>query len=132
MTNDHARKESIREIMKATGTKRRQAAALLDQQDRDEREGTIVAIMNENDCTREGAIAILDDPRNEIMCEKCGWTYGMVCPECPGCGCYNGQCSGWRHHEYADDEYDDQDGRCPDCGGELGVDPRYGCDCGDA
>ncbi|WP_188195708.1 hypothetical protein [Nonomuraea sp. SYSU D8015] len=24
----------------------------------------------------------------------------MVCPECPGCGCYDGRCSGWRHREY--------------------------------
>ncbi|MDG4759288.1 hypothetical protein [Micromonospora sp. WMMD710] len=35
-----------------------------------------------------------DDPRNKVMCTTCGWTNGMVCPECPGCGCYNGQCSG--------------------------------------
>ncbi|MFK0252069.1 hypothetical protein [Streptomyces sp. NPDC090445] len=31
----------------------------------------------------------------------------MVCPDCPGCGCYTGRCSGWRHGEYGADQNDD-------------------------
>lgn len=42
------------------------------------------------------------------LCDICGWTIGMVCPECPGCGCYTGRCTGWRHSEYAhDDDFED-------------------------
>ncbi|MDJ0344275.1 hypothetical protein QMK19_29130 [Streptomyces sp. H10-C2] len=60
-----------------------------------------------------------NDPRNKLLCEKCGWTNAMVCPECPGCGCYNDQCSGWRHHEYADEPDDDDPDHgiyCRECG----------------
>lgn len=46
----------------------------------------------------------------DLMCTACGWTFSMICPECPGCGCYNGQCTGWRHGDYADNE--DGDGSC--------------------
>ncbi|MCF6467321.1 hypothetical protein FAF44_02690 [Nonomuraea sp. MG754425] len=46
------------------------------------------------------AVAIMTDPANEILCEDCGWTVGMVCPECSkGCGCET-DCTGWRHREY--------------------------------
>lgn len=75
----------------------------------------------------------MSDPANEILCDTCGWTVGMACPECPGCGCYNSSCSGWRHR---DDEMDDDpaehEATCPECGGTY--DDRYGpsqyeCDC---
>ncbi|GAA0286968.1 hypothetical protein GCM10010302_26660 [Streptomyces polychromogenes] len=40
---------------------------------------------------------------DDTLCETCGWTFGMVCPECSkGCGCSVG-CTGWRHGEYAGD-----------------------------
>lgn len=71
------------------------------------------------------------DERNHVMCRICGWTYGMVCPECPGCGCYNGRCSGWRHREMMDAEelaeLDYQE--CEDCGGDV-TNP-YDCVCHD-
>ncbi|MFJ8213230.1 hypothetical protein [Streptomyces sp. NPDC096033] len=56
----------------------------------------------------------------DSMCETCGWVYSMACPECPGCGCYTGQCTGWRHGEYGgqDDDaepYDCGDDDCPGC-----------------
>lgn len=54
------------------------------------------------------AEAVVTDPANRLLCAKCMWTVGMVCPECPGgCGCWNGRCSGWRHHEYVDSDQDD-------------------------
>ncbi|MFG2984961.1 hypothetical protein ACGFYQ_27505 [Streptomyces sp. NPDC048258] len=53
------------------------------------------------------------------MCTACGWTYSMVCLECAGCGCYTGQCSGWRHNEYAGDTEDGEpfcdDDDCEGC-----------------
>ncbi|MER6218253.1 hypothetical protein ABT213_29905 [Streptomyces sp. NPDC001674] len=56
----------------------------------------------------------------DTMCTACRWTYSMACPECAGCGCYTGQCSGWRHSEYGglDDDgepYDCGDDGCPGC-----------------
>lgn len=65
------------------------------------------------------AVAIMTDPANEVMCERCGWTNGMVCPECSGCGCENGWCTGWRHkedpsyQEALNDEYDEYDDFVP-------------------
>jgi len=77
------------------------------------------------------AQAEYDDPRNEILCEKCGWTVGMVCPECPGCGCYNGSCSGWRHEEFMhEDERREREqlrNECPECGGDM--QNHYDCRC---
>ncbi|MEU4948075.1 hypothetical protein ACFYN3_35580 [Streptomyces lavendulae] len=53
-----------------------------------------------------------------LLCETCGWTLRMLCPECgPGCGCSTA-CSGWRHGEYQQDEEDepgDCDDECPGC-----------------
>lgn len=52
---------------------------------------------------------------NDVLCQTCGWTYGMICPECgPGCGCAT-SCTGWRHAEYDESE-------------PLGE--RDGCECG--
>jgi hypothetical protein len=95
----------------------------------------VLAIRELADCdglTFAAAEAEYDDPRNQVMCDVCGWTFGMVCPECPGCGCYNGQCSGWRHSEYRD-EYDPDDpdrdrGICGECGYETNA-AGYGCAC---
>lgn len=82
--------------------------------------------------TPREAVAIMTDPANEILCEVCGWTVGMICPECPGCGCYNGQCSGWRHGEWENGDSDDgfdEDG-CEECGGSLSlVGYDAGCIC---
>lgn len=79
--------------------------------------------------TPHEAVAIMTDPANEILCKECGWTVGMVCPECPGCGCYDSQCSGWRHREYMhpDDlaELEALEAECPECGGDT----RTGYDC---
>lgn len=85
-------------------------------------------LADENDWTVEEAEAFYDDPRNQVMCDTCGWTWGMGCPECvPGCGCNNGRCSGWRHREYRheDDDADlDGDEVC-----ECGASHEYGCVC---
>jgi hypothetical protein len=50
---------------------------------------TVVAIHQlavEDDLTFAQAEAVFDDPANEPLCEVCGWTMGMICPECPRCG----------------------------------------------
>lgn len=80
-----------------------------------------------NDWTFAQAQVAYDDPRNQVMCQQCGWTFGMVCPECPGCGCYNDRCSGWRHHEFMDDEERRERNECPECGGD--VTNHYECRC---
>jgi hypothetical protein len=84
------------------------------------------------DETGEGyaeAEAIVTHPANQVICHTCGWTAGMVCPECPGCGCYNLQCSGWRHREYMHPhdlaELEAAEAECPECGGDT----RTGYDC---
>ncbi len=82
--------------------------------------------------TPEEAEAVLTDPANETLCEVCGWTMGMICPECSGCGCDTGRCTGWRHAEYdgPDEEeatsgYGQED--CEECGGMAG--PYDECVC---
>lgn len=86
-------------------------------------------IAQRHDWTFPVAQAAYDDPANQVMCETCGWTNGMVCPECPGCGCYNGRCSGWRHDELMDDDERRELRECPDCGGDSTN--HYDCRCDD-
>lgn len=91
----------------------------------------VVAIQERADThgeTFDEAEAQYDDPANKLLCETCGWTVGMTCPECvPGCGCATG-CSGWRHAEYTDDGGDgDGYGGCFECGA---AGPSYRCNCG--
>lgn len=84
-----------------------------------------------NGWTLDEAAAWYDDPRNQLMCGSCGWTWGMVCPECvPGCGCET-RCSGWRHREYhrEGDDLDDDPTGCPECGAGGGGDPYGQCVC---
>jgi hypothetical protein len=120
-SNNRALTRTIRDRAKRTGesyTRARNAVLLIQE------------IADDEDITLAEAEAILDDPRNQIFCKVCGWTNGMVCPECPGCGCYNSQCSGWRHDEYAgdDDDPDPDDRGCPECGaGSNDYDPNPGC-----
>jgi hypothetical protein len=89
--------------------------------------------MDENELSWEEAEAAYDDPANQLLCETCGWTLGMICPECPGCGCYTGQCSGWRHREYSsDDEQDErrEDECCEECGADVSLGSYDECACG--
>jgi hypothetical protein len=145
MPKDHARKKELAELKTLLGIKHADAVALLDHPDAGERTILCEYIEASSDInTYKAAVNYLErernDPRNQLLCETCGWTVGMVCPECPGCGCYNGRCSGWRHSEYQDEmdaatgetrEYD-----C-DCGFygsgfhccECGADHEYHCEC---
>ncbi len=100
------------------------------------RKKALSEIKAERGVTHTEAIAILDaprDPGDELLCATCGWTLAMICPECPGCGCYNGHCSGWRHQEYmCDDELREQaeDEACRECGaGGPGGNPYAECAC---
>ncbi|WP_109745467.1 hypothetical protein [Salinispora vitiensis] len=86
-------------------------------------------IAQRNDWTFPVAQAAYDDPANQVMCQECGWTNGMVCPECPGCGCYNSGCSGWRHEEFMDDDERRELHECPECGGDMRN--HYDCTCYD-
>ncbi|MFF3547086.1 hypothetical protein ACFYXD_35275 [Streptomyces platensis] len=122
MPKDHARKKALATIKDELGIKHACAIALLDHPDADERETLEQYLAEYVDINtyREAVDYLHNDPRRQVLCETCGWSVAMVCPECPGCGCYNGQCSGWRHSEYAheDDDYDDPDRNvyCQDCG----------------
>jgi len=136
MPKNHARKKALADLKDELGIKHACAIALLDHPDADERETLERYLAEYVDInTYREAVEYLrqeqNNPRNQLLCETCGWTNGMVCPECPGCGCYNDQCSGWRHHEYAheDDDYDPNG--CPECGAGGGDDPYGECCCYD-
>jgi hypothetical protein len=136
MPKMHARKRRIVELKEQLGVKHADAIALLDHPDADERDTLAEYIQTYVGIdTYKDAVAYLEqernDLRNQVMCERCGWTFGMVCPECPGCGCYNGRCSGWRHHEYADDDDEPKNSGCPECGAGGAGDPYGACDCYD-
>jgi hypothetical protein len=126
MPKNHARKKSLTTIKDLYGVKHADAIALLDHPDADERETLERYLAEYVDInTYKEAVDYLrqeqNDPRNQIMCRDCGWTYGMVCPECAkGCGCEY-DCPGWRHEEmraatgdYGDDDYDPN--ACSECG----------------
>jgi hypothetical protein len=84
----------------------------------------------EDELTYDEAQAKFDDPLQQLLCDNCGWTVAMACPECsPGCGCNNLTCSGWRHLEYMTEEEEEELNACPECGGD-GTSP-YACACGD-
>ncbi|MFJ4902793.1 hypothetical protein [Streptomyces sp. NPDC088727] len=60
--------------------------------------------------THADALHALDhNPRFKTLCETCGWSLDMICPECPeGCGCSTG-CTGWRHGGFSQDSDADED-----------------------
>src|SRR4051812_4422862 len=68
--------------------------------------------------TRHPELGDPRDPANQVMCTRCGWTNSMVCPECPGCGCYTLRCSGWRHGHYMTEEEQVELNECPEGGGD--------------
>lgn len=140
MPKDHARKKALATIKDLYSVKHADAIALLDHPDSDERE-TLERFLSEyvDINTYREAVDYLRqqqaDPRNQILCETCDWLVGMVCPECPGCGCYNSCCSGWRHSEYQEEmdaatgDYDPDAGvYCLDCGAGSSS-PYDECDC---
>ncbi|GAA2798619.1 hypothetical protein GCM10010470_37260 [Saccharopolyspora taberi] len=87
----------------------------------------IIELAEADELSFAEAEAVFDDPANQLLCETCGWTVAMICPECTaGCGCNNGRCSGWRHAEFAGD--DDEMNSCPECGGDPSN--HYSCECG--
>lgn len=129
MTANHARANAVAALCTAVEPvrlKRHDALKIL----ADEQCDALVEIICEyaDVSTYADAAQILkSDPRYQLLCEKCGWTVAMVCPECPGCGCYDGQCDGWRHHEYAEavEEEDAYEEGCPECGASH----EYHCEC---
>jgi hypothetical protein len=50
------------------------------------------------------AHVVKTEPCYQLLCDTCRWTLDMICPECPGCGCHNGSCDGWRHSEYSGED----------------------------
>lgn len=79
----------------------------------DERTDLLVDAVNrfEGVTTYAAALHVITtEPCYQLLCEKCGWTLDMICPECPGCGCYSDECDGWRHRNFAGDDLDDEDG----------------------
>lgn len=75
---------------------------------------------------------VYDDPGNQMLCGTCGWTMGMICPECAkGCGCVPpSECDNYRHRDWGNFDTDDdpQDYGCPECGGGAN-DYVGGCIC---
>jgi hypothetical protein len=134
MPKNHARKNQLAALKEVLGVKHADAIALLDHPEPDDRAELAGLIDTYTDVTTYKAAVFLleqerNDPLNQIMCETCGWTVAMVCPECPGCGCYNRQCTGWRHEEYMhQDELADKYA-CEECGGDTRN--HYECSCGE-
>lgn len=140
MPKNHARKKALADLKDELGIKHACAIALLDHPDADERETLYEYLETYVDInTYKEAVDYLrqqqKDPANQVMCRNCGWTYGMVCPECAkGCGCEY-ECTGWRHEEMRaatgdfDDDYDPN--ACPECGAGGGSDPYGECFCYD-
>ncbi|MFR9675763.1 hypothetical protein [Streptomyces sp. TR02-1] len=117
MPKQHARKKQLAAIKAECGVKHHEAAKILDELDAEEMNEVCEALREYEDITTlDEALAFVRDPRRQVMCDVCGWTWGMVCPECPGCGCYSGECTGWRHHEYAEEDPD--------------FEPEDECECG--
>ncbi|MFF6903539.1 hypothetical protein [Streptomyces hydrogenans] len=141
MPKNHARKKALADLKDELGIKHTCAIALLDHPDADERDTLEQYLAEYADInTYTEAVAYLrqeqSNPLNQVLCEECDWTVGMACPECPGCGCYNGRCSGWRHEEYGaqmaaatgeDADYDT--GGCYECGAGDHGNPYEECCC---
>lgn len=134
MPKDHARKKSLSAIKDLYGVRHTDAIALLESEDCEELCG-LLATYSDVRTYQEAVTALQDrrnDPRNQLLCEDCGWLAGDVCPECAkGCGCeYN--CSGWRHAEMraaSGDFEDDDEYGCEECGAGSGGDPYGECCC---
>jgi hypothetical protein len=124
MPEDKARKHAIRDRMAATGERYTAAARALDAP---YRPGLISVSerMQESGGTYAEAVAFLEDPANGLLCEICGWTNAMACPECAGCGC-DTRCTGWRHAEFRHDD-DPDPNACEECGATS----YYDCNCYD-
>jgi hypothetical protein len=133
LPKNHARKNSLADLKAELGIKHSDAIALLDHPDQGERDTMEQYLAEYIDITtyRE-ALDYLhqqqNDPRNQVLCDRCGWTGGMACPECAGCGCDHG-CTGWRHAEY-DPDPEPMSG-CRECGAGGSGDPYGECDCYD-
>jgi hypothetical protein len=132
MPEDKRRKHAVRDRMAAAGETYTTAARVLDKPyvhpDGTEDSWSISEAMQEHGLDYAGAVAWLEDPARKTMCEDCGWSFGMICPECElGCGCER-YCSGWRHREFAgDDDFDDQAEDDYEC--ECGAGHEYNCVC---
>ncbi|MEU8542958.1 hypothetical protein AB0C52_23730 [Streptomyces sp. NPDC048717] len=131
-----ARKERAAVLKRTLRIKHNCALALLDHPVQEERTTLREILGTYHDVTTyKEAVAVLhreqNDPKNRVMCVRCGWTFGMICPECSkGCGCSVG-CGGPPHWAYgpgADDDFDDDtDEGCEECGGGSG--PYDECVC---
>lgn len=140
MPKDHARKTALANLKDELGIKHACAIGILDHPDPDEAQLLVECLKSQPDVTTyRGAVDYLTrlkaDPAHQLLCEKCGWTRGMVCPECtPGCGCVT-DCTGWRHTQDggARDTSDDgdDDWTCPECGHGAGTEYSDGCQCED-
>lgn len=109
MTVNHARANAVSRLRNAVAPvriKRHDALKIL----ADERRDVLVDIINEyaGVATYADAVQIVEtEPRFQTLCETCGWSMAMICPECSeGCGCAVG-CTGWRHGEYS--HFEDED-----------------------
>lgn len=105
MTANHARANDVARLQDAVAPvrlKRHDALKIL----ADEQQELLVDAINRFADVTTYAVArqVVDtEPCYKLLCETCGWTLDMICPECPGCGCYSGECDGWRHGNYVDD-----------------------------
>ncbi|WP_329433227.1 hypothetical protein OG564_10835 [Streptomyces sp. NBC_01280] len=107
MTSNHGRKGDLAALQRDAGIKRHVAIEVFAIEDPEIRQDvTDVLVADDRLKTVDDALAYLEDPNHKLLSRECGWTVAMICPECPGCGCYSGECSGYRHREFADDDTD--------------------------
>ncbi len=133
MPKNHARKQALAELKTELGIKHADAIALLDHPDENEREAMEMYLAEFSDINTyaEAKAFLAVDPRRQLLCDKCGWSVAMVCPECPGCGCYTGQCTGWRHSEFEEEDPEADPWGCPECGAGGSGNPYGECYCYD-
>lgn len=135
MPKDHRRKKYLAALKNELGIGHACAVRLLDHPDAYERELMAGYLAEYIDITCfDQALEYLrqeqNNPLNQLLCETCGWTNRMVCPECSGCGC-DDYCSGWRHTEFAEGDPDHDTRGCPECGAGSGGNPYGECCCYD-
>ncbi|OEJ21067.1 hypothetical protein [Streptomyces subrutilus] len=127
-----ARKNNARAIVAESGISYQDAIKILEHPEA-ARSDLLDAVINGGHKTHKSALEWLDalPAAERLLCVGCGWTNGMICPECsPGCGCSTG-CSGWRHQGGFDGDDDGayEDSGCPDCG--AGGEYEAPCECED-
>lgn len=112
MTANHARANDVaalRKLVEPVRLKRHDALKILAHDDETQTLLVDAITTYQGVTSYVSALQVIKtEPRYKMLCESCGWSLAMICPECPrGCGCET-DCTGWRHRDYGGDSYDEE------------------------